>query len=1420
MRRIYKLRPFIYGNNRISKRAVNAWVILMMTVIVCCNVCGLKTYAEDDITSAEYQNGGGYAASNQLDNVGYTSEIYDASNGLPTSDANFILCASEGHIWIGGYSGIIRYDGTSFERLAASSGLTSGRGLFEDKLGRIWVATNDNGIVVVDGDEYTHITYKEGLPSSSIRVFAEDSDGDIYVGTTAGVCFIDQQMNVHIIDNEVLNDSRVLKLDADSTGRIYGYASGGVIFAIDDHEVTELYTSDELGMEEISTILADPNAAGMIYYGTESNLVYYGRFGDKAKYMTKINVAPINGVHWLSYDCGRVWASSTTSVGYIDNKSFHELSDIPINSAIEMTTSDYQGNLWLASSTQGVMKLVTNSFVDLTGKVGLPEEVVNATCIYNDSLYIGTDSGIQVIGPDDSIIENELTEYIGNARVRCINSDSRGNLWISTFTNDLGLVCYTDKGEIISFNEDNGMPSNSVRAVMPQPDGSVLAGTNGGLAVIEDGSVRKTVGIGEGIKNSVFLTVEGGDNGEVYAGSDGDGIYVIDDERIERIGRDDGLTSDVIMKIKKDEERGVYWIITSNSIEYMKDGKISQVTTFPYNNNFDLYINSENEMWILSSYGIYVVDADAMLNDNVKDYRLYTLSNGVTTTPTSNSYSALSEDGYLYIPGRSGVCKVNIEHFMEEKVKVKSSISSIYCGDEKVIPDEDGVYTIPSSGNRIRITASVLDYTLTNPLVRVFIEGEEDDGIEAPKNELSALEYTRLKYGNYTLHVQAIDNEGNKLLDDTYRIVKRPQITELAAFQVLILMLAAAAAGFVVWRIMNGTIIRRQYDEIRKAKEEAERANSAKSRFLANMSHEIRTPINTIMGMNELMLREDATGVPKGYFISMMNYALDVRNASETLLGLINDVLDISKIESGKMNLVEQEYDTQDMLRSIVAMIRSRSTEKELIFDVTVDEILPRRLYGDSGKIKQIVLNLLTNAVKYTDVGGLSFCVSMEERTDDICMLRFSVKDTGIGVKEEDMDKLFAAYERLDEKKNSGIQGTGLGLDISRRFAELLGGELTCESVYGEGSEFILTVRQRIEDPTPVGIFMEHDESRAKGPYVPQFIAPDADILVVDDTPMNLNVIKGLLRATKVFVTTATSGEECLEKIRDTKFNVVLLDHMMPGMDGVETVGRIRKLYPDLPVYALTANAANSEEYYISKGFNGYLAKPVDSEALEKAIMRHLPEEIMEKPAKADAVEELSEFPENMRWIMETEGLNTDEGIKNSGGISNYIFSLNLFNDTIEENSKVIKEAYESDNIRLYTIKVHSLKSSARIIGAVELSRLAEQLENAGNSGDIDYIAANTDRLLADYRQYGEKLSRLKSQPDDKDKEPIPEDELKDAYEALKDVIPQMDYDTVEMIIEQLKEYRLPPKDDKRVGELEKLLRSLDWDGMEELLGS
>ena len=1376
-----------------------------------------------DTMSVSAVHGGGYAITDQMQNSGYMAVLYNSFNGLPTSEANCILGASDGYVWIGGYSGIIKYDGSTFERLPSSTGLTNGRGMFEDSRGRIWVATNDNGIVVIDNGEYLHYSKGQGLTSASIRSFAEDAEGIVYIGSTAGVSYMDNGMSLHLVNDSRINSERVLRLVSDKDGTVYGHTKSGSVFSIENGKVTAFYDGESLRTGKITTILADPKKDGWVYLGTEDGRIYYGEFGTVSDKMQVIKAYPMTNIHWMSYECGRVWASSDSMIGYLDvDDHFKLITNLPVNTSIEMMTSDYQGNMWFASSRQGVMKVVPNQFENFTYNSGMSNEVVNSTLMHGGKLYVGTDNGLRIVGRNQNSIKNELTDYLDNVRVRCIIDDRNQNIWISTFSNEHGLICVRADGSIKEYTEAEGMPSNEIRMTIEAADGSIIAGTNNGIAYIKDGKVVRTIGSSEGLSNPVILTVCEGDNGDLYAGSDGNGLYVINGKMVKRLDDSSGITSDVVLRIKKDEKNGLYWIITSNSIEYLKDGKVTDVKSFPYNNNFDLFADANDNLWVLSSHGVYLVGIESMINDKVETYQLFTIANGLTSIPIAHGYSCLDEYGNLFIAGESGVSKININRYYKEDVLVNTSVKSILCDNVKIEPDEQGTYVIPGDCERIRILPAILDYTMYNPTVHVFLEGANDNGIMDEKSNLAPLEYTGLSYGNYVLHIQIVDRETGGILSDTQtNIKKQPRLFEHIVVRILLIALLAVLAGLIVWRVMTGTVIRRQYAEIAEARDEAERANLAKSRFLANISHEIRTPINTILGMDEMILREYAAGVPKNYFLSIMNYANDIRSATESLLSLINDLLDISKIESGKMHLVEQEYEVVSMLRAVISMIRVRSEAKKLFFNVEIDPNIPKKLYGDDGKIKQIVLNLLTNAVKYTDDGGFTLKVSVIEKTDLSCELRFSVKDTGIGVKSEDMDKLFNAYERLDEEKNSGIQGTGLGLDISRQFAELMKGKLWCESEYGKGSEFILTIMQKIVDEEVIGVFNEEEAEAARGQYVPKFVAPDADILVVDDNPMNLAVIKGLLRPTKVFITTAESGEECLEKLKTGTFNVVLLDHMMPGMDGIETLAKIREKYPDLPVYALTANATSGDEYYTSKGFNGYLAKPIDCVKVEQAIMRHLPEEIMLKPDEEVPTED-TELSEDMHWLYDVEGISVADGLKSSGGAASYLFSLNLFWDTIDDNSKIIEAAYHDGDIKLYTVKVHALKSSARIIGAMELSLLCQELEDAGNRNDTEFIAAKTGKLLLDYRGFKEKLEKISSNgPESEyksDKPMISAEELEDAYAALREIVPQMDYDSVEMILEQLKDYKLPPEDDEKILRIAKYLKMLDWESMEELI--
>lgn len=394
--------------------------------------------------------------------------------------------------------------------------------------------------------------------------------------------------------------------------------------------------------------------------------------------------------------------------------------------------------------------------------------------------------------------------------------------------------------------------------------------------------------------------------------------------------------------------------------------------------------------------------------------------------------------------------------------------------------------------------------------------------------------------------------------------------------------------------------------QLEKAKEEAERANKAKSDFLARVSHELRTPVNAILGMNEMILRESDDD-------EICNYAYDAKNAALSLLSIINELLDSSKIESGMMEIIEENYHLGSVLNDLYSMVSIRAKEKELNLTFDVDEKIPRAYCGDAKRIKQVVLNILTNAIKYTTQGSVLLKVSCTKVEQEEAVLKFSVKDTGSGIQNENIEKIYDAFQRFDIEKNKNVEGTGLGMNIVQQFLKLMGSELKIVSEYGKGSEFSFEIVQKVVDAAAIGDFKEKNSySAQEREQTKAFTAPDAKILLVDDNKMNIKVLKGLLKQNKVQTDDAISGKECLALAEQNTYDLIFIDHMMPEMDGIETlhIMKEKKLCENTPIIMLTANAiVGDRERYLAEGFDDFLSKPVIPQALNEMLLKYLPEE-------------------------------------------------------------------------------------------------------------------------------------------------------------------------------------------------------------------
>lgn len=535
--------------------------------------------------------------------------------------------------------------------------------------------------------------------------------------------------------------------------------------------------------------------------------------------------------------------------------------------------------------------------------------------------------------------------------------------------------------------------------------------------------------------------------------------------------------------------------------------------------------------------------------------------------------------------------------------------------------------------------------------------------------------------------------------------------------------------------------------------EEVVRANEAKSQFLANMSHEIRTPINGILGMDSVLLKEC-------HDENLREYAKNIQSAGQSLLSIINDILDISKIESGKMEILTIRYQLFSILNDCYNLTKIKLQNKPVSFIMQINEKLPSWLYGDEVRIRQIINNFLSNAVKYTKEGNITFELDFEEKTDEQILLVITVRDTGIGIKEEDLGKLFESFTRIEEKRNRNIEGTGLGLNLTKNLVNLMGGEVFAESTYGKGSCFTAKIPQKIADAKPMGDFGKRYQQylSTSDDDKLSFLAPDAKILVVDDVTMNLKVVEGLLKATKIQIDTAVSGSECLECVKTTPYQMIFLDHMMPEMDGLETLEHMKNLADNpnaqTPVIMLTANAiVGAKEEYIEAGFTDYLTKPIRETELLEMILKYLPEELVcenggqgiEKSQDAQDMEQPEaggEGAEPLQRLEQLEGLDVKTGLTYC--MNEEDFYIEMLQEFLQaDKASQLKHFLAEEDWDNYRTTVHALKSTSLTIGAAHLSGEAKALEMAAKEGNMDYIRSHHDGVMDEYKELTDHLKEI-----------------------------------------------------------------------------
>lgn len=628
------------------------------------------------------------------------------------------------------------------------------------------------------------------------------------------------------------------------------------------------------------------------------------------------------------------------------------------------------------------------------------------------------------------------------------------------------------------------------------------------------------------------------------------------------------------------------------------------------------------------------------------------------------------------------------------------------------------------------------------------------------------------------------------------------------------LLLGVVWVGLFALMVFNFVIMMIYNRKLSEAAQEANQANEAKSYFLSTMSHDIRTPMNAILGLNEMVLRDSSDE-------SVISYSESIRTAGNTLLGLINDILDFSKIEAGKMDIINVDYSFVSLLNDLMNMIQKKAEDKGLAFNIDIDKEIPSVLHGDEIRIKQVIINILSNAVKYTKEGSVTFTAGFEKKPDnpDSILLKISVADTGIGIKPEDMDRLFKAFERIEEKRNRNIEGTGLGMTIAQSFLSMMDSQLHVESTYGEGSVFSFDLEQKVVKWDPVGNYEEafkQSLSERHG-YREKFTAPHAKILVVDDTPVNLTVFTGLLSRTKIQIDTAESGEDAIPMYKNRHYDVIFLDHMMPGKDGIETLTEMRALKgtpnDETKVICLTANAISGmREMYINAGFDDYITKPINPERLEAMLLEYIPKGKI-APPDDDAVEDDVHIPD---FVFNIPELDVGSGLGHCGSKRSYMTTLKMYLDTAAHNADELERFWNTRDLKNTTIRVHALKSTSRVIGALSLGDHAAALEKAGDTGDVDTLEKEMPSLLEEYRKLVSSLDELNAKEDHSEEDDtrplISDDYLTEAYNTLSQFCVTYDFDSVAHVVESLSAYRMPEDEVTRYELLVKAVDNYDYE--------
>lgn len=845
-----------------------------------------------------------YASSKNFDS--YIKTVYNNTNGLPGGVANDIASTSDGILWIGTYAGLYRHNGKEFRLMNEYESIKTVRCLYVDDDGRLFVGTNDNGLSILINEEITDVlTEKNGLPSDSVRCITSASDGRYYIGTSAELAVVEINDGIRIVAKEP-DVSSALRLTADSEGHVAAVTSSGKLIILQNSKVTG--TASAYDEKFISAEFSDD---GKLFAATESNKIFVFSIKDEnnLQFLQTINCGSMNHINSLSFYENVLFLCSDSGVGYVDYKkdnSFHLVDTDLFNNSIDNMIEDYQGNLWFSSSRLGLLRMCETAFAEIYLSAGFSEAVVNTVIKFNNKIYFGTDEGLSMIDVESGEPEeNELTKKMKGLRIRCLMQDSKNRMWICTYTK--GLYCMNKAGKIEAFETDT---EQQFRVLLELSDGTIAAAGKKGITFLKNGEVTKRLTKANGFENQVVLTLSELSDGTLIAGTDGGGIAIIQQQSIVKLlRRQDGLTSNVILRTVNDYNgntpTGAFYAITSNGINYVdKDFSIHPLTNFPYSNNYDMIVRQDGNIFVLGSAGIFVVTRDELLSGKKVDYILLDLRRGLLGTLTANSWNYIDEENNLYLSCDTGASVLNLDAYDKNNRSYRMQLKSVIVNGKRYLVQKDIPFVIPENSDSIEIVPEIINYSINNPYISLYMEGIDEHPNIMTQNELASVIYSNIAAGKYTFHISLLDSKGlNVIEENTYEIEKQYHIYDNWWFKVYAFFVMIMAIAWLTWYV-TATI-----QNLRFEKQEKE---------LSHVREQIRMSNETILSIaNAVEARDKQTGRHSlRVAVYSMLIAAELGFDADELenirqIGLLHDIGKIGvpdSILSKPKKLTEEEY--------------------------------------------------------------------------------------------------------------------------------------------------------------------------------------------------------------------------------------------------------------------------------------------------------------------------------------------------------------------------------------------------------------------------------------------------------------------------------------------------------------------------------